>query len=610
MCGISVILGQPDRDRISAMVDVQHHRGPDDGGIWMDAEAGVALGHNRLSILDVSSAGHQPMFSADGKLVLTFNGEIYNYLELRGQLSDYPFQSHTDSEVILAAFKRWGPSCVERFNGMFAFAIWDLDKRKLFCARDRLGIKPFHYAQLGKSLIIASEIKAILAAGFDAAPDLGSWADYLLDGRYDTPERTFFKDIKQLPPGHAMFADINGLNKINRYWDLPALAGEPLELSEDAASEKFLEILDSSVKLRLRSDVPVGVNLSGGLDSSSLMQTVDRQLSKVDLMNSFTVAFGDSRYDETDYASLVPTQAGWKRHVHNFGPDRVWSVAEEAMAYQEAPYGGLATLAYHDLHRFIKDQGVIVLLEAQGVDEILGGYRYFLPYLHQDLLENGTCGELRNELRSLNTAVKPQLDMLRRVTEGIPDNVYTDGTTHLHPDCVSPDLFPYGQAFNKLTPFAGSLSNALFNDTAVLKLPRVLRMNDRLGMAFGLELREPFLDHRLVEFAFRLPNHLKIDRGITKKILRDAMRQRLPEVVRNTPKRPVVTPQREWLQFNLSREIEAMIEDPVFMRMGLFDVDKVRAKYQQFRRWGADNSFFVWQWINAYMWFKNFLPST
>jgi len=610
MCGISVILGEPDQGRISAMVAAQSHRGPDDDGIWLDLETGVAFGHNRLSILDVSSAGHQPMFSADGNLVLTFNGEIYNYLELREQLSGYPFHSHSDSEVILAAFKRWGPSCVERFNGMFAFAIWDQEKRKLFCARDRLGIKPLHYAQLGKKLLIASEIKGILAAGFDVAPDLSSWADYLLDGRYDTPERTFFKDIKQLPPGHTLFADIHGLNNISRYWNLPARSEPPLDLSEDAASEQFLEILDSSVKLRLRSDVPVGVNLSGGLDSSSLLQTVDRQLSNVDSMNSFTVAFGDSRYDETDYASMVPTKAGWKRHVHNFGPDRVWSVAEEAMRYQEAPYGGLATLAYHDLHRFIKNQGVTVLLEAQGVDEILGGYRYFLPHHHRDLLENGSCAGLRKELRSSDTPVRSQLDALRRLTEGNPDNVYTDGTTHLFPDCVNSDLFQYRQEFKPIAPFRSHLSNALFDDTTVLKLPRVLRMNDRLGMAFGLELREPFLDHRLVEFAFRLPNQFKIKNGITKKLLRSAMRDRLPQIVRDTPKRPVVTPQREWLQYNLSTEIEAMIEDPIFTRMGLFDVDKVRKKYQQFRRQGAENSFFVWQWINAYMWFKIFLPST
>jgi asparagine synthase (glutamine-hydrolysing) len=574
MCGISGIVGQAcHQETIDSMVASMAHRGPDASDTFISPTRVCALGHNRLSIIDLSSSGTQPMTDVSGRYTIAFNGEIYNYRELRSKVGDYPFKSASDTEVLLAGYIKYGASFLQSLIGMFAFAIWDEQERSLFCARDRLGIKPFHYALMQQSFFFASEAKAILAAGLAAEPDWDTWGDYLRHGLYDHTNNTFFKNIELLPAGHFMVFK-NGAASIQKYWDIDPQSENTFTGTIDEAADAFNALMHDSVRLRMRSDVPVGVNLSGGLDSASLFTYVDEQEETSDSLACFTYAFGDAQYDETDFAHAVPHKKDWKKRTAIATAEKIWGDVDRLMYHEEAPYGGIGTLSYFHLHEEIKKSSVIVVLEGQGVDELLGGYVYY---------EN----------------------------KGQDSGVYQDGTRFLREECFSADFrdkkIPH-PSFSK--PFKSSLSNALYTDIRHTKLPRVLRMNDRLSMAFGRELRVPFLDHRVVEFCFTLPDHFKIQNGQRKYLLRYAMRKKLPESIRTTPKRPVVTPQREWMKGPLKKEIEHLLSSSSFKDLSVFDVDACRIAFEEFCQGNGDNAFFIWQWINLNSWVNTFVKSS
>ena len=608
MCGISGIIGKGwGVHQLESMVQKQRHRGPDDSGLYISEDRLVGLGHNRLSIIDLSSAGQQPMSNYNGTCWIVFNGEIYNYVELKRELSDYPYKSKTDTEVILAAYEKWGENCVDYFNGMFAFAIWDSEKKRLFCARDRLGIKPFYYIQDGDKFMFASEIKALLSAGWKVSPNWATWATYLVHGYYDHSDETFFADVLALSSGNILIWESERIT-IKNYWDLSVLAKDQLSLSDEEASDCFINLLEDSVSLRLRSDVPVGVNLSGGLDSASLVSTMDNLLQAEGELKTFTASFSDCRYDEHSFASEVPRQTRWTQHIKRLDDTDVWDLAWHTIWHQEAPFGGIATLAYSKLHNLAKEIGVTVLLEGQGMDEMLGGYDYFRPYYFLDLLEKGKLQLLRQEIRAIQSNSGFWLSAVRQLQSGMNFNTYQDGTSHLRPECVSPvmrDLAGETNLFPQV--FSDHLSNALFRDLSFTKLPRVLRMNDRLSMAYGRELREPYLDYRIVEFLFSLPGHQKIRLGRGKHQLRHAMADRLPDNIRLAKKRAVVTPQREWLQTTLYPRVKEIISSASFAERGIFDVRKVHDTFKSFCRSDSSNSFFVWQWINVELWFRTFV---
>lgn len=602
--------------RVRAALDAQRHGGPDDEGVWIDSDHPVALCHNRLSIIDTTRAGRQPMASPDGSVVLVFNGEIYNYRELRDELPSREYQSATDSEVLLAAYMEWGTRCLQRLNGMFAFAVWDRRRKRLFCARDRLGIKPFHYAVHRGAFYFSSEIKGLAALGVPTAPDMKSWADYLVHGYSDHGTRTFFEGVRSLAPGTALQVELgcHGNPRPARYWNLPREAEEPAELSDAEAQRTLVDLLDDSVRLRLRADVPVGVNLSGGLDSASLMASVGTVASagKTESGNggrvhAFTAAFDDRSYDEVPFAGQVPGRIGWTRNRTRLDVDQVMPLAEEAVWHQEAPFGGVATLAYHHLHQHAREHDVTVLLEGQGVDELLAGYRYYLPHHLLDLLNMGRRRRLRAEVAAAGGRRRDLLRQMRSIRDGRSQMLSQDGTSHLRPRCASPSIRELAGAPPEFArPFPDRLRNVLYRDLAHTKLPRVLRMNDRLSMASSRELREPFLDHRIVEFAFRLPGHFKIRDGFSKDVLRRATKDRLPKAVRLAPKRAVVTPQREWLAGPLADAVADVVGSPEFAARGLFEPKEVAAELRTFREHGSPNSFHVWQWVVTELWFRRF----
>ena len=567
MCGIAGIAGTGWReDALEAMVSAQTHRGPDARGIYVSPRRAAALGHNRLSILDLSDAGRQPISTADGRLWLVFNGEIYNYLELKRTLADYPYRSATDSEVILAAYERWGLDCLEHFIGMFAFALWDEREQRLFVARDRFGVKPLVYHQnLDGTLFVASEIRALHAAGVPAAADERAWATYLTHGLSDHTERTFWKGIASLPPGWAMTWQAGAVHRW-AWYDLAARVGGEFDTrSADDVQDEYLALLEESVRFRFRADVPVGINLSGGLDSATLLGLVHRVQGEDSDVTAFTFVTGDSRYDELPWVTQMLAHTAHPSVICALEPHEVPDLALSVQAHEAEPFGGLPTIAYARLFERARESGVKVLLDGQGMDEQWAGYDYYANAL------GGTPAGFVQGTRE-----KP-----------------------VRPECLVAEFRDLATPFQPPQPFTDALRNVQYRDARYTKIPRALRFNDRVSMRSSTELREPFLDHRLFELALRQPQERKIENGTRKWLLRRVAGTLLPGGIVEAPKRPVQTPQREWLAGELRDWATDLIEHGLrssgaaWMQPG-----RVRDEWRRYCHGHRDNSFFVWQWIS------------
>jgi asparagine synthase (glutamine-hydrolysing) len=566
MCGIAAIAGAGwTPAQLDAMVRAQTHRGPDASGTGVAPCGAAGLGHNRLAIIDLSDAGAQPMSTADGRLTLVYNGEIYNYLELRAELADYRFRSRSDSEVLLAAYERWGPACLDRLVGMFAFVIWDEREGTLFGARDRFGVKPLYYAVVdGVRLLVASEIKALHAAGVAAREDEAAWATYLALGFLDDSDRTFWRDVRSLLPGHAFMWRRDAF-RVWRWYDLAERVGESFDRrSEAEVSDEYMALLRDSVRLRFRADVPVGINLSGGLDSSILLALV-RELHGADSrVQAFTFATGDPGYDETPWVEEMLDRTAHPLTVCPLGPAEVPALAEQVQTSEDEPFGGLPTLAYARVFERARRDGVIVLLDGQGMDEQWAGYDYY------------------------------------RAPASIGDSLRIQGSVDspVRPGCLTPEFRALAVPPERPAPFPDRLRNLQYRDVGS-KLGRALRFNDRISMRASTELREPFLDHRLVELAFRQEAGRKIVDGTGKALLRRMVARQLPGRIVEAPKRPLQTPQREWLRGPLRDWATDLIEDGLSgLGSAWLDAAAARAEWRRFCAGEIDNSFFVWQWIS------------
>jgi asparagine synthase (glutamine-hydrolysing) len=568
MCGLAGILGPgPKQAQIEGMVASQHHRGPDAQGIFISMNGGCVLGHNRLSILDLSSAGKQPMSDPEERYWIIFNGEIYNYLELRAELGDgYLFRTKTDTEVLLAAYLKWGQDCLNRLIGMFAFAVWDEKDQSLFAARDRFGVKPFYYYQKPDgTLFLASEIKALHAAGVPACDDPVTWATYLTYGLYDHAKRTFWQGINALPAGHLM-TWLSGQVNISCWYDLAERAGTDLDhRSIQVVDEEYLDLLIQSVRLRFRSDVPVGINLSGGLDSSTLLGLVQKVQGPHSDVKAFTFVTGDERYDELPWVRQMLAHTHHQSIVCDLKAADVPRLAESVQQHQDEPYGGLPTLAYARVFERAREEGVVVLLDGQGMDEQWAGYDYY------HVTMNG------------ETAA---------VIQGTKESP-------VRPECLMPDFQSLAEPFLPSKPFPDPLRNLQYRDVRYTKIPRALRFNDRISMSASTELREPFLDHRLLELAFRQPPDRKIQGSTHKWLLRRIAQKLLPQGIVEAPKRPLQTPQREWLQGPLRDWANEQIDTALSKHGGSWlNSAAVRKAWQDYLTGPADNSFFIWQWLN------------
>lgn len=583
MCGIAGIIGEYKESQLDAMLASQHHRGPDAKAKYFDTGF-AALGHNRLAIIDLSAKSNQPFIDDSGRYVLVFNGEIYNYIEIKAALQDqYDFKTESDTEVLLAAFIIYGKSCLEKLNGMFAFSIWDNQEKKLFAARDRFGVKPFYYSLFHGTFYFSSEIKALHAAGITKEPSEKVWASYFAYGSYGMPDETFWSDIVQLPGGH--FLEYDNKNLILKKWYCfeKEVAKQPENLTFEQAKEQYVGLLKDSIKLRFRADVPVGFNISGGLDSSVLLALVNllendkNQKSKIvtrelcsnwrsnlqSAINAYTFYTNNSDYDELTWVEKMIAKTNNPLVKVLLQADEIPTLAQKLSCQQDEPFGGIPTLAYAKIFEQARKDKVLVLLDGQGMDEQWAGYDYYTQ---------------NNDATIQGVEDSPyKIKMLS-------DSFLAKAEKPLYPK-----------------PFKDEVLNKQYRDLFYTKIPRALRFNDRISMTFSTELREPFLDYRLVEFAFSLPLDFKIKEGISKFILREIALEYLADDLVFAPKRPLQTPQREWLATDLKEWVAqcfAELENSVYSSW--FDKDSLENELKSYFEGNIQSSFHIWQCISLY----------
>jgi asparagine synthase (glutamine-hydrolysing) len=586
MCGIAGVCGGgPDDLRpLPAMTEALRHRGPDDEGYlladtrrcWAQPFGGrdtvrdlrlepwpatvppadVALGCRRLAILDLSAAGHGPMASADGRLWVTYNGEIFNYLELRAELSGlgHSFRTGCDTEVLLAAWARWGPQALHRFNGMWAFALYDAAARTVSCARDRFGVKPFHYYWNGSLLAFASEIKGLLAhPGVPRRPHEPTLASFLVDGAIDEGDQTFFAGIQRLGAGHLLELSVPDRRlTVSRWYSLEAAVPE----RRDPAALRGL--LEDAVRLRLRSDVDVGTCLSGGLDSSSIVVLTARlRDGGRAARRAFTVTHPDAEIDESRHASAVVAATGVQAAQTTPTSRDLLDDLPALVHAQDEPFASTSVYAQWRVMRLAREAGVTVLLDGQGADEVLAGYHHqFGPYLAEVARARGWGAALREARQAHRVTGRPLsfiLGLLAFHALPVPDAVRARAVAHsatqsrLPRALLDPAVLAAANTSDRHRPRA-SLAEERRAEIASTSLPALLRYEDRNSMAFSVEARTPFLDYRLVEWALALPAGDLIRDGWTKAPLREAMRGMLPESVRlRRDKIGFATPERRWL---------------------------------------------------------------
>jgi len=564
MCGIAgIISAKNNTGKLRKMLKLQQHRGPDHSGEYLDPGHCV-LGHNRLSIIDLSAKANQPFVDNSGRYHLTFNGEIYNYKELKPELeAHYNFKTESDTEVLLAAYVVWGKTCLNKLNGMFSFAIWDRSKKALFAARDRFGVKPLFYSEENQEFYFSSEIKSIRSALERNQPNEKVWANYFAFGSYGMPSETFYKDLHQLPGGHYLEYKASKL-KISKWYDFKERVKKNTKtLSFEEAKQAYFEILTDSISLRFRADVPLGFNISGGVDSSLLLTLVNR-LQENKHIKAYTFYTGDENYDELPWVQkMIETTQNPLKKV-KIQPADVIGKTEFLSNIQDEPYAGLPTLAYATLFEAAHKDGVKVLLDGQGMDEQWAGYDYYQNSGSTATIQGtGKKSPFRsNALHSefKNLAKKP--------------------------------VYP--------TPFDNDLQNLQYRDLFYTKIPRALRFNDRISMTYSTELREPFLDYRLVEFAFAQPEAYKISNGIQKYLIREILKEIAPKDLSYAPKRPLQTPQREWLGNELKDFTDENLEKLRNTNVShWFDFEEMQKEWKNYKAGDNQSSFHIWQWINA-----------
>jgi asparagine synthase (glutamine-hydrolysing) len=586
MCGIAGIVALEGFDPaiLVAMTNLVNYRGPDGRGfVFIDvhsASAGeciynrdtapvlqrpsLGLGARRLAILDLSELGLQPMQIDNGDYWITYNGEIYNYLEICKELEGQgeSFHTHTDTEVILRAYRQWGEDCVKRFNGMWAFAIWDRKQRKLFCSRDRFGVKPFYYFLQDSHIVFGSEIKQILAyPGVPRIADESIVLQYLEQGVQDHSENTFFTGIRQLLPGHSMSIDLTKPSisaKIARYWELPITPEN--DMPEKEAAEQFLMHLQRAVNWRLRSDVPVGSCLSGGLDSSSVVMLASKA-KRAKEFHSFSSCFNEAAIDEREYIQEVVCSSGATPHYVFPQTAGFWDDLNCLIWHQDEPVGGTTVYAQWCVMRAARQAGIPVLLDGQGGDEILCGYRKFYIFYLWHLLKSANPRVVPEGVAWIRnvgqnpwkwSSAKRYIPSFRGAKESLLSRVGNPELALANHESAQVSLGP-----------GASLQQRQKDDLSCYSVPALLHYEDRNSMAHSIEARVPMLDYELATFAVNCRSSLKLRGGWTKWILRKAMRGILPEAVRlRKSKLGFSTPQRAWLRQDARGKIRSMMQEP------------------------------------------------
>lgn len=623
MCGI---VGQirfdkkpAKKDEVLKMMHVIKHRGPDDEGVYVDGRIG--LGHVRLSILDLTEAGHQPMTDASGRYTIVQNGEAYNYIELREELvaKGYTFRTQTDTEVVLNGYIEWGEAVLERLNGMFAMAIYDKEAQTVFLARDRFGVKPFYYYVDGEQMVFASEIPAILEV-MEGKPKANDNAifDYLVFNRTDQTEETFFSDIYKLQHSCCMTLDLKKVYTkealpIRKWYDLAEhvrqkrLAISDERLGEEEAEKRYMDLFKLAIQMRLRSDVPWGVCLSGGIDSSAITATIIKVLHEPDV-HSFSAVYGkDNEADESQY---IDEFNGIVPNMHYIHPDadRLFAHLDDYVRIQGEPTPTTSPYALFcvldEAKKYVK-----VVIDGQGSDEALAGYEYIPGLYYKTLFTHLKWGRLAKEIvqyaklhkswRHVKYMAFFMLPSRMRTKLRVAQRGYINPAfVATHKDSVIADKL-YG---------AETMTEMLVNHFEY-KLEHLCKWGDRDTMAFGMEGRSPFLDSDLVEYSIALQDKMKIRGGYTKFILRDVMRGIMPEKVRlRVDKRGFAVPQDDWMRTEkFQKLVMDILTSESFARRAYFVPKEAMKLYQRHLAGEINISKDIWKWINLELWFRKYI---
>jgi len=605
MCGIAGIIhfdGRPvDPCQLERMLAAMRYRGPDDSGVFVDGNVG--LGHVRLSIIDLSRDGRQPMSSADGDLTLSYNGEIYDYLELKQELAtECRFQTKTDTEVLLHAYRKWGLAALHRLNGMFAFAIYDRRNRELHLVRDRFGIKPLYYYRTGETLFFASEPIAILRILDQAPPpDDRTIYDFLVYNRTNHTERSFFEGLRKLQHGH--YLRISGAQVTQQPWyrlreQLKPGFPTPAELKES---------LTSSIELRLRSDVSVGACLSGGLDSSSIVALAAEELGTS--LSTFSAAYGEG--DHGDETRFIEEFRGRVPEMHYTRPtfDDFFADLDDFVEVMQEPVPGTSGYAEYKVHELAHGH-TTVLLNGQGVDEMLAGYLYLAGFYYKELFWGLRWGKLAREM-VLDVVTHRSLTGPMAFGYFLLPAQLKDSVSRMQRGYLTPEFARAGSGDETILEElygAPSLNDALLAHFE-RKFEHHLVWGDRSSMRFSLELRFPFLDHRFVERALCLSNEQVLRNGVTKVILREAMAGVLPEaIVGRHDKIGYETPEAEWFRQPAFVEFAMdILGSTRFKDRGYVSATRARKQYERHLRGDSDLATEIWKWIHLELWFRKFL---
>jgi asparagine synthase (glutamine-hydrolysing) len=638
MCGINGFAGDfgpSAADLLGRMNDAVAHRGPDDAGIFVDPAGAAGLGHRRLAILDLSPAGHQPMADPQGHVHLAFNGEIYNFRELRADLEarGHRFRSQTDTEVLLYLYLEHGEAMLERLNGMFAFAVWDARTATLFAARDHFGIKPFYYAHLPDGrLVFSSEVKALLACPeVPRGIHLPALADYLSFLWVGDP-LTMFQGIRKLPPAHKLRWR-EGRLEVGPWWDLDSVGEEAGLRDEVEVAEELGRRLETAVRRQLISDVPVGAFLSGGLDSSGIVAAMAQ--SHRGEVRCYTMAFdaGDNAIDQFDadlpYARQVAAHLGVTLHEVRASPG-IAALWPELVWHLDEPIADPAAINCYLIAKLAREDGTKVLLSGQGADELFAGYRWHKgPELMRPLglLPRPLGRAIARGSRLLPASAAGKAGgVLRRARKLLAgagrDEVeqfvlYCQWTTAAERrSLLAPDVLPLvaandpeesTRAWLRHRPRATPLEARLYRDMKTFLPDLNLTYTDKSSMMVGLECRVPYLDLDLVEFAARIPPGLKLKRGKSKHILKRALADRLPRSVVERSKSGFGVPLRKWIKHDLREMVDDLVSEACVRRRGLFRWEAVRAIRRGVDRGSGDYAYLLWALLTLELWHRAFL---
>jgi asparagine synthase (glutamine-hydrolysing) len=622
MCGIAGFVSldphpYPDSilDRMSRAIA---HRGPDDSRVYRDPHA--ALGHRRLSIIDLAG-GHQPMTSESGDLWIIYNGEVFNHAALRPELErrGHVYRTHCDTETILHAYEEYGEDSPTQFRGMFSYAIWDRRARKLFCARDRLGIKPFYYFWNGREFVFASEIKALLEHPIVSAqlePSLV--AEHLAFG-YSSSELTLFRGIRKLMPGHTLTLDASGSLKIRKYWDVPPPPSSLERRDEEDWIQECRRRLEETVRMRLMSDVPLGMFLSGGVDSSLIAAMMKRLVSGP--VKTFAVGYSETDFSELEFARQVAAAIGTDHNEIQVGLDDFFNALPKLIWHEDEPLTWPSSVSLYFVSKLAAEQ-VKVVLTGEGSDELFAGYgRYRFYLLNQRMLGAWKLlpGPLRRALREQVAGSVTLPRTLRRKLShtfiGLGEeleSLYLDNFYSAFPASERAALGHPEGAYNHYVDYFAAASNRsqldqlLYADQKTY-LVELLMKQDQMSMATSIESRVPFLDHPFVEFSTRVPAHLKLNGSTGKYLIKRVAEQLLPRDIVYRKKMGFPTPLRVWLQDQRVEPVLQSITDRDGFLASVVDLAAVNTMLERHRRGQLDATDRLWRLLNLHLWGEMFI---